>query len=157
MLTSWSHPFGPHIWSSTPSDAVDTLTNAVGSKKQFHELNVKKFRVSNDWDLFLWLCLASNGQCPWKMIFAMFFEYFKGKFFLIDCSPKLTCICIYIFGLLIDANLLPKWRCAWELGWTFVKVFASAGRTTRGYRRKVFRNWSLEIWFGWIAFNSVLC
>ena len=32
-LTSWSHPFGPHIWSSTPSDAVDTLTNAVGSIK----------------------------------------------------------------------------------------------------------------------------
>ena len=35
-------------------------------------------------------------------MFAMFFKYFKGKFLLIDCPPKLTCICISIFGLSID-------------------------------------------------------
>ena len=52
-----------------------------------------------------------------------------------------TCICDCIWHLMDSA---PEGGCAWELGWAFGKVFASAGRTTGGCKRRIFRNWWME-------------
>ena len=51
-LTSWSHPFGPHMDWSTPSEASDTLTNSVGSDEKCQGSWVVFY---NDCHLHLWL------------------------------------------------------------------------------------------------------
>ena len=66
-LTSWSHPFGPHMDWSTPSEASDSAKNSDGSgQKNVKSLQfyIDKVRFLNDWHLYLWLYSASDGQCP---------------------------------------------------------------------------------------------
>ena len=70
ILTWRLQPSGPHIKSTMPLEAVDTLTNAVGSDHNSHHVSLflkKRY-------LYLRLYLALHGLFPWGKKTASFLK-----------------------------------------------------------------------------------
>ena len=94
------------------------------------ELFIDNFWIVKVWHLHLWLYSASHGQCRWKRENILSNIWRGGR-----NSPERRCV----------------WKYIWAFGET---LFASAGWTTGGCKRRLFSNWWMQRWKQKVCFKN---